>query len=286
MGENAVSGSNWTEGEIDLIVADYFDMLAETAAGRTVNKAERNRSLQHVTGRSRSSIEWKHQNISAVLEELGTRWLDGYRPAHNYQAALIDGVGRYLELKPSLVGAATLSAPLPAAQAAEAARLYIGPAPAFAKSEATISAQTSLRRLVRKFDPAARDERNRELGERGEALVYEAEQVRLREQDREDLSRKVRWVSKEDGDGAGFDIRSYNPDGSERLIEVKTTNGTSRTPFYISENERAFSEERQDAFRLLRLYDFSRVPQAFELAPPLESALALRPVNWRASFTG
>jgi len=62
-----VTGTDWSAGEIDLIVADYFDMFGKELTGQLVNKAERNRALQELTGRSRGSIEFKHQNISAVL---------------------------------------------------------------------------------------------------------------------------------------------------------------------------------------------------------------------------
>lgn len=94
----------------------------------------------------------------------------------------------------------------------------------------------------------------------------------------------MRWVSAEDGDGAGYDIRSFDPAGAERLIEVKTTTGHKQTPFFISENERAFSEERPDAFRLVRLFDFARQPRAFELTPPLDEAVLLKAATWRAQF--
>jgi hypothetical protein len=86
------------------------------------------------------------------------------------------------------------------------------------------------------------------------------------------------------GDGAGYDIRSFEPDGRERLIEVKTTNGPAKTPFFLSENERAFSDERPDAFWLLRLYSFVETPSAFELRPPLSERLALNPTSYRASL--
>lgn len=79
---------------------------------------------------------------------------------------------------------------------------------------------------------------------------------------RKDLAERIEWTSEVCGDGAGYDIRSYEADGTERLIEVKTTNGAALTPFYLSENERAFSEERPDAFRLLRLYSFAQKPSA------------------------
>jgi len=99
------------------------------------------------------------------------------------------------------------------------------------------------------------------------------------------LARKVEWTSEVRGDGAGYDIRSFDFDGKDRLIEVKTTNGPAKTPFYLSENERAFSDERPDAFRLLRLYQFVDKPSAFELMAPLSDRLALHPCNYRATLT-
>lgn len=142
----------------------------------------------------------------------------------------------------------------------------------------------ALSRLAAKFDPAARDARNRALGREGEVRVLHSERARLARLGRDDLARRVRWVSAEDGDGAGYDILSFTPAGDERLLEVKTTAGHRTTPFWLSENERALSAERPDAFRLFRLYDVARIPRAFELAPPLEHAVLLRAANWRASF--
>ena len=60
--------------------------------------------------------------------------------------------------------------------------------------------------------------------------------------------------------------------------------GNPRTPFYLSENEYALSNERPDNFRIFRLYDFAREPKAFEITPPLRSALVLETANYRASF--
>ncbi|WP_145963093.1 DUF3883 domain-containing protein, partial [Mangrovicoccus ximenensis] len=93
-----------------------------------------------------------------------------------------------------------------------------------------------------------------------------------------------RWVSREDGDGTGYDISSFDPAGRPRLIEVKTTNGGERTPFHISRNELEVAEERRGDWCLLRLYDFARTPQAFELRPPLGAHVALTATSYRASF--
>src|SRR5690606_27288413 len=84
-----------------LIVADYFAMLAEEVVGRAYNKAEHNRNLQARIGRSRGAIEWKHQNISAVLKALGEAWISGYKPAFNFQMPLVDAVMRWLEHNPA-----------------------------------------------------------------------------------------------------------------------------------------------------------------------------------------
>jgi hypothetical protein len=274
-----VRGSVWSDTEVDLIVADYFSMLADELAGRPFNKAAHNRALQALTGRNHASIEFKHCNISAVLERLGMPTIRGYRPRANFQNALIDGIEQYLASKgqPIFNFAQAVHE-----RVAESTSLWIGPPPEIAPEDST--APERLRQLVRKFDPAERDARNRKLGKQGEELVYMHEQHRLRAADRADLAKKVEWTSEVRGDGAGYDILSFEVDGRERLIEVKTTNGPAKTPFFLSENERASSDERPDAFRLLRLYSFVEKPSAFELRPPLTERLALNPVSYRANL--
>ncbi|MFO1138407.1 MAG: hypothetical protein U1E41_04975 [Paracoccus sp. (in: a-proteobacteria)] len=50
--------------------------------------------------------------------------------------------------------------------------------------------------IARKFDVAGRDERNRALGRAGEERVLAHERAALRTAGRDDLARKVRWVSR------------------------------------------------------------------------------------------
>ena len=272
-------GTDWTGDEIDLIIADYFDMLSLERSGQPYVKAARNEALQKLIPRNRKSIEFKHCNISAVLERLGIKPIRGYRPLPNFQNALIDGVGRYLSRFGEPVFVASSQAP---SKLVDPASLYIGPPPSPPPSEQ--KEPDALRRLVRKFDPAERDARNRKLGKQGEELIFLREREQLIKIGRSDLARRVEWTSEVQGDGAGYDIHSFTPDGRERLIEVKTTNGVALTPFFLSENERAFSEERPDAFRLMRLYAFAESPAAFELQPPLHEHLRLSATNYRASF--
>ena len=96
-------GSNWTDDELDLIVADYFAMLALDAAGQPFVKAHRARALMDQTGRSPRSVEFKHMNISAVAAELGLPHVRGYRPMANYQAAIFDAIDRHLAAHPEVL---------------------------------------------------------------------------------------------------------------------------------------------------------------------------------------
>ena len=277
-----MSNGPWTDEENDLIVADYFAMLAEDMAGRSYNKAQHRRSLMPLLrSRTEGSIEFKHQNISAVLKGLGEEWVPGYKPAFNFQMTLVDAVARWLAWNPAWLG--RTPGTRPATGLREAAQIWIGPAPTLSNQPPPQELEQMLH-VARKFDVAGRDERNRALGRAGEERVVAHERSALKVAGREDLARKVRWVSEEDGDGAGYDIASFMPDGQERLIEVKTTNGWERTPFHISRNELAVAEERRSEWCLFRLWNFSREPKAFELHPPLDAHVCLTATSFQASF--
>jgi Domain of unknown function (DUF3883) len=166
-------------------------------------------------------------------------------------------------------------------QVSDAPSLFVPPPKVDLTSK---SSPVGLRRLIRKFDPAARDLRNRNLGKAGEGFVLEVERKRLEQADRKDLARKVRWVAAEDGDGAGYDILSFALSGSESLIEVKTTNGAARTPFFLTRNESEMATERPEHWQIYRVHLFSSSPQIFTIQPPLENALKLIPEAWRAFF--
>ncbi len=278
MTDAEVAGTDWSSSELDLIVADYFAMLKEEQAGETIRKTEHRRALMKLIQRSTSSIEFKHQNISAVLAELGLPRIRGYVPARHFQGTIADAIGRYLQVHPDPI-------PLfanPVTGFTDPQLLFEGPPPT--ALQINENAKKAFERVARRFDPALRDQLNRALGAAGEEFIYEREQQLLISANRSDLAKKVRWVSKEDGDGAGYDIRSYDPAGSERWIEVKTTRGGSRTPFYLTSNENEVAKERPDAFRLYRVHDFSHKPGLFTLTPPLEAVLQLEALTFRASL--
>lgn len=280
--ETAKEKGPWRDGENDLIVADYFAMLKAELSGRKINKAEHRRHLQHLIGRAEGSIEYKHQNISAVLVGMGETWINGYKPAYNYQGSLEDAVARWMAAHQSDFVERVVSPPgTPGTVPAE--MLWIGPPPTHSNAPPPEELEQTMA-TARRFDVAGRDERNRALGRAGERMVVEHEKLSLAAAGREDLADRVQWISEDVGDGAGYDIESFEPSGKRRLIEVKTTNGWDRTPFHISANELAVAEARRDEWCLMRLWNFSRAPKAFQIHPPLDAHVALTPTSFRAAF--
>src|ERR1035438_7163699 len=96
MADEAKIGTVWTDDELDAIVAGYFAMLDAHLLGRPYVKASHSRVLMARIGRTHRSVEFKHQNISAVLDELGMPWIPGYIPKRNYQNAIFGAIDRYL----------------------------------------------------------------------------------------------------------------------------------------------------------------------------------------------
>ncbi len=277
------SGTPWSDREIDIIVEDYFEMLDKELKGINFRKTDHNRKVQSFTGRTKGSVEYKYQNISAVLDILGCPRIKGYLPAKNIQKALLPGVERYLDkfMWESWIDTSSLDSLQKNSLSSFAHQIQV-----IQQTPKPIKNPTGkeFTRFIRKFDPAERDARMRNIGMLGEQRVFHSEQTRLRNAGRSDLARKVRWVSQEDGDGAGYDILTFTSTGMERFLEVKTTIGHERTPFFISQNEVQFSEENPEHSRIFRVFDLPRIPRAFVLRPPLENELILTPQNFRADL--
>ncbi len=277
MSEETKRGTNWQADELDIIVADYFSMLIAELSGQSYVKSRHSAALMARIERSHRSVEFKHQNISAVLDELGMPWIPGYKPKLNFQNAIFDAIDRYLTRHPGILK------PTPTSQTISSLPAEVFVAPPVPRTTAE-GIPERLRRLVVKFDPVERDHLNRSLGKAGEAFVVDLERSRLKEGNRSDLARKVRWTSMEDGDGAGYDISSFTLEGRPNLIEVKTTNGSARTPFFLTRNEFEIAREIPEQWQVYRVHLFATGPRVFTIAPPLENSVNLSTETWRASF--
>lgn len=267
-------------------------MLTLELAGIRFNKSARRRALTpKLNDRSEGAVEFKHQNISAVLLGLNQPWINGYKPASQFQLSLVDEVLRRADvfenwdhaIEAASEGVAQSGRSKQPRALRDPASLFVGPAPTLSNRPPEVDPSFSMQ-ITRRYNAAERDENNRSLGRSGEQLVLAYEKYRLRSVGQKDLAESVVWTADVEGDGAGYDIASFKEDGSPRLIEVKTTNGYERSPFHISRNELSVSGANRDHWVLFRVYDFSRSPKAFELFPPLERHLELSPTSFLAKL--
>ncbi len=277
---------DWSAEEVAATVADYFEMLAHELRGESYNKSEHNRNLQQLLrGRSAGAIEFKHANISAILIEEGFPYIDGYKPRSNYQERLREEVAMHLVADSSVVSAADLAVTV-AARAPTLQREFrdvIVPAPVREKRPLGVYERPTLTTRPRLgINYLEREAKNASLGAAGEAFVLEMEHRRLWEAGKRSLADRVEHVSVTRGDGLGYDIESFETDGSERLIEVKTTSFGVMTPFYASRREVLVSQERAQSFHLCRVFKFREQPKMFVLDGALTESCILDPVQYRA----
>jgi len=76
---------------------------------------------------------------------------------------------------------------------------------------------------------------------------------------------------------------SFDGDGRERFIEVKTTAFAAEVPVFIRQNEVAFPEDHSDQFHLYRLFEFRQNPRMFSLFGAVSASCHLDPRTYRAT---
>ena len=97
---------------------------------------------------------------------------------------------------------------------------------------------------------------NKRLGDLGEIWVLKQEIDYLLKNGKQKLAERVKHVAKDQGDGTGFDILSYDLEGNEKYIEVKTTRGGLNSTFFVTRNELEKSKIEKNNYYLYRIYDF------------------------------
>jgi hypothetical protein len=91
-----------------------------------------------------------------------------------------------------------------------------------------------------------------------------------------------------ESDSYGYDILSYNEDGSKRYIEVKaTTSGVGLNSFYYTENERLKALEYGEAYHIYMVLSVkSKKPKIWDMGNPflVNPDFKLTPVTYKAEF--
>ena len=287
--EEKRSNVDWTQEEVGLLVADYFEMLDAELHGKPYKKsAYRKALLPKLHSRSDGVIEFKHQNVSGVLVELGLPYIEGYKPRSNYQGMLATEVENFIESNEGLVDRLANALAFDSHAPRQISDIDLEQVIEDPPERIITPARTSkpwLSRKHRKIDFAERDAKNRKLGHLGEQFVFELERHRLKTAGRDDLAKRVMWASQEIGDGLGFDILSFDAgDESEQMLEVKTTGLGKFFPFYVTGNEVRCSEDVAQRYQLCRVFDFGRDPRLYILHGSLRELCQLEPVLFRAAF--
>lgn len=280
---------DWSPQEVEAVISDYMSMLASELAGTPYNKAAHRRALKPLlNGRSDQSIEFKHCNISAVLLEANFPYIAGYKPRFNYQRTILpELVLANLQHRPPLIALA----------AADADRLMVAPevpnilavlekrppsadAPQSTRADPPSTPTSTAPRLTTNY--LEREAQNRSLGDAGEAFIIEFERTRLIRAGHESLAAKIEHTAKVHGDHMGFDILSFEDNGAERFIEVKTTKYGSETPFFATRNEVAVSERHAEQYQVYRLHSFRLAPKLFILPGAISTTCQLTPATFLA----
>ncbi len=279
-----LSLADWSLAEVETVVAEYFAMLDLELRGEGYNKADRNRKIRKLlNNRSAGSVEFKHQNISAVLINHNQPYVSGYKPRQNYQSLLEDVVLQRVESDADWAGRALRS---------EVFAPTVAPSTDFSRFSEFEESPPDRRERPARFagprvaqvDFVEREARNTRLGRLGEEWTLEYERRRLHDAGRRDLSAGVRHVSVDEGDGLGYDIASFDSSGATVLIEVKTTGLGKSFPFYVSRNEVHCSKREAARYELYRVFEFSHRPRLFRLKGDLERSCRLEPTTYRATW--
>jgi hypothetical protein len=274
---------NWSKIEVELIVADYFQMLSNELIGKEYVKAEhRKKLLPLLNNRSEGSIEFKHQNISAVLINLGQPYIKGYLPRFNYQKILEESVISFLTNNINIEDEFKMFADKEVLTNSKVNfdKLLVEPPKVDYAAEPNILYKNN----PIKINYLEKEQSNTKLGKLGEELVLQYEKWKLILNGKENLAEGIRWISKEEGDGAGFDILSKNFNGTDKYIEVKTTKLGKETPFYFTRNELSFSCKHAGSFHLFRLFNFENEVKMFIKNGSLDQICHSIPITYKGYF--
>lgn len=106
---------------------------------------------------------------------------------------------------------------------------------------------------------------NKRLGDLGELWVMKYEIEKLQNAKKYNLVNQIKHTSKDEGDGTGFDIQSFDNNGNKIFIEVKTTKGRQNSTFFVTRNELERSKVEKNNYYLYRLYNYNELTETADL---------------------
>lgn len=130
------------------------------------------------------------------------------------------------------------------------------------------------------YEALAREQK--ELGDAGEELVLQWEIEFLKQHGLHDKLDQVKVVK----DGEGYDVRSFDKNGNDKFIEVKTTTGEKKSRFFLTENELAFMRLNKGKYCIYRVFLYDEEfnsGKCFSITGDVESQLLMKPTQYRVA---
>jgi hypothetical protein len=139
-----------------------------------------------------------------------------------------------------------------------------------------------------KINHAARQANTKRIGDRGELVVLALEKQRLIAAGQPKLADDIDYIA-ERNDFAGYDILSFDEDGTERPIEVKATTAPDlQNGFYITAKELEKSGELANYHLYIVFSALSKSPRVFRMKQPnlKDLGFELEPLNYHVTHSG
>lgn len=279
----ATDTTAWRDSEIRARVRAYFSMLEGELRGRN----HRHRAFARDSGSDDGGgTETAFRQIAAVLVEQGLPFHSTYRPVPHIPARMREAVASYLRNHPELLRLMEADVDEPAGMVPDLDGRGLDELASRAPEPGDIpeiNTEDTAGTAISGIDFLAREQRNHSLAWSGELFVIQYEIARLREAGAAVYADAIEHVSAEQGAGGGFDIHSYDADGRDRYIKVKTTRYRRETPFFVTANEIAMAAIHREHFWLYRVFGFREVPRLYGVNGPLHDRFRLEPTAYRAT---
>ena len=146
--------------------------------------------------------------------------------------------------------------------------------------------QNQAQRLI---DFEKENRRNKKVGDRGELIVLKKEKEYLKENGRNDLAKKIEHISKKNVN-AGYDILSFELNGEEKFIEVKSTTSAPSNNianFILTSNEYEKAQKLKNYYIYLVFDAKSENPKIWRIEDPIAlkgKGLKMNPLSFRVTI--
>lgn len=139
----------------------------------------------------------------------------------------------------------------------------------------------------RKTDFDTKNRNNKRLGDRGELIVFQFEQNKLKNCRKSNLVKEVRHIAK-NSDTAGYDILSFDENGNEIYIEVKSTRSKQGDAnFFLTANELECAKGNMNYWVYIVFEAHTISPKIWRINNPFElnkDQISIIPIAYKVSI--